>query len=352
MRFFLLSLAASLAGAVSIDLAQRDSPLEVQLSAVGNTAVKASITNKGASPLRVFKTGSILDDNAVEKVKVYQGDVLIPFEGVRLYVSTSSLDDTAFQTLAPGATLEKDFDIAHAHDVSAGGLYDIALNSALTYSSTDSNDLIGTVPIQSPVLTMTVDGAEASLTRAAFHAKTKRALLQADCTGAQRESLLKAFPICASRAAAASSAALTNAAKVKEYFKSDSTSVRNTVSGVFDKIAAECKDSTSGVSKQYCTDRDNNCQGGVIAYTYPARSYVVYCTGYFTRIVERSSECHHDDQPFVTMHEFTHLREIKGTDDYGVYGYAGVLKLSATQNLNHADTYALFSNAIDVGGSC
>jgi deuterolysin len=86
---------------------------------------------------------------------------------------------------------------------------------------------------------------------------------------------------------------------------------------------------------------------------------------------EKDSRCHADDQPFVTLHEITHLRQIKGTDDYGVYGYQAVRRLSAAQNLNHADTYALFANgegspeicfieeiltyvfiAIEVGGSC
>lgn len=40
----------------------------------------------------------------------------------------------------------------------------------------------------------------------------------------------------------------------------------------------------------------------------------------------------------------THLREIKETTDYGVYGYEAVRALTAEQNLNHADTYAMFAN--------
>lgn len=39
----------------------------------------------------------------------------------------------------------------------------------------------------------------------------------------------------------------------------------------------------------------------------------------------------------------THLRQIKGTSDYGGYGYNFVRSLSAAQNLNHADTYTLFA---------
>lgn len=73
---FLASISAlvSLAGAASVDLGKRsDSPLEVKLEMVGNTVVKASITNNGDEGLKLFKTGSVLDDAAVEKVDIFQG---------------------------------------------------------------------------------------------------------------------------------------------------------------------------------------------------------------------------------------------------------------------------------------
>lgn len=60
--------------AVSIDrLEKRASPLEVTIESVGNSAVKASITNTGASALKVFKSASILDNAAVEKTQVFSG---------------------------------------------------------------------------------------------------------------------------------------------------------------------------------------------------------------------------------------------------------------------------------------
>jgi deuterolysin len=105
----------------------------------------------------------------------------------------------------------------------------------------------------------------------------KRTAVQADCTGNNREALLKALAICQTRASAAAAAAQSNSAKITEYFKQDTTTVRNTVAGVFNKIADECANSTSGVSKYYCTDQSRNCGGGVIAYTFPAQSYIVNC---------------------------------------------------------------------------
>lgn len=60
--------------AVSIErLEKRDSPLAVKIESVGNSAVKASITNTGTSAVKVFKAGSILDTIPVEKTKVFSG---------------------------------------------------------------------------------------------------------------------------------------------------------------------------------------------------------------------------------------------------------------------------------------
>lgn len=40
----------------------------------------------------------------------------------------------------------------------------------------------------------------------------------------------------------------------------------------------------------------------------------------------------------------THLLEVKGTLDYGIYGYTALKTLTSAQNLNHADTYAVYAN--------
>ena len=64
---------AALAQAISVDVEKRASPLDVKLEMVGNSAVKATVTNTGASNLKIFKTGSFLDETAVEKVDVFSG---------------------------------------------------------------------------------------------------------------------------------------------------------------------------------------------------------------------------------------------------------------------------------------
>lgn len=65
-------LCASLASATPTTLHRRDAPISVRLEMIGNTAVKAVITNNGPEDLKIFKTGTFLEDSATEKVEVYQ----------------------------------------------------------------------------------------------------------------------------------------------------------------------------------------------------------------------------------------------------------------------------------------
>lgn len=47
------------------------SPLDLKLEMLGNSAVKATLTNTGKNSLKVLRTGSILDSTTVEKAKVF-----------------------------------------------------------------------------------------------------------------------------------------------------------------------------------------------------------------------------------------------------------------------------------------
>lgn len=49
----------------------KESPLELALDLVGNSKVKAILSNTGTSDLKLLKTGTLLDSAPVEKVKVF-----------------------------------------------------------------------------------------------------------------------------------------------------------------------------------------------------------------------------------------------------------------------------------------
>ncbi|KAL7619687.1 hypothetical protein AAE478_010229 [Parahypoxylon ruwenzoriense] len=343
-----ITLLASLASAVSVDLTKRDSPLDVKLEMVGNTAVKASITNTGVTDLKIFKTGTFLDDSATEKVAIYQGGNKVQFDGIRLRVMTSGLEEDAFQIIAAGETVEATFDVGQAYDLSTGGKYDLVSVGAVSYAEVNSTELAGIYSVEGSAVTAQVDGVVAKEVRRRFHAK--RIDVQSDCTGSKLSATNTAISNCRSLASAAQTAASSGSAnKVTEYFKSSSSSVRSTVAGVFQRVASECGSTSSGVSDLYCSDVYSACSSGVLAYTLPSGSFMVNCNLYYTALSPLTRTCHGQDQATTTLHEATHLTQIKGTDDYNTYGYNGVRGLSAAQNLNHADTYALFANAIYVG---
>ncbi|RYP42787.1 hypothetical protein DL768_010223 [Monosporascus sp. mg162] len=353
---------AALANAAAVELGQRaaSSPLDVKIEMVGNSQIKASITNTGDSALRVFKTGSILDSRPIEKVKVFHGADKVPFSGMRVYVKPSLADaEEDFQTIAAGETVEVQWDAAEVHDFSAGGAFDFATAGALEYTyAVGSNDsatmeIAGAAIYQSNVVTAhQVDGAAAASVRRAFHAKTKkRTTVQGDCDSAQRSVLEDALGRCRAYAEGGAAAASSGAAgKLEEYFKSSSAGTRGAVADVFNRVASECGSSAGGASRTHCADiwPGGNCRGGIVAYTVPWESYVVYCSSWFG-YPATTGNCHGVDRPFIVLHETTHLTQVKGTEDYGCYGYECARGLSPEQNINHADTYALFANAIAVG---
>ncbi|KAI1334113.1 neutral protease 2-like protein [Xylariaceae sp. FL0016] len=336
------ALLAPLASAASIN--KRASPLDVQLEMTGNTGVKATIANTGAESLKVFKSGSILDTAPVEKVQVFQSGDKVAFDGIKLRLTYTGFAEESFQTIAAGETIEVNFDAAELHDLSAGGDFDLVASGALSYAKADSTEIAGAVSYSSNTVKASVDGAQAMEVRSAFI--NKRTDVQSDCTGTKLTRTNTAVSNCRSLAASASSAALTNTAKVNEYFKS--TSVGSQVAAVFKKVVSECGSTSSGVSDTYCTDVYGACSSNVLAYTLPSGSYIVNCPLYFSALTPLTSTCHAQDQATTTLHETTHLTQIAGTDDLG-YGYAAATALSSRQALNNADSYALFANAIYVG---
>ncbi|KAL1616430.1 hypothetical protein SLS56_011421 [Neofusicoccum ribis] len=345
-----LSLLASLVAAVSVDINKRDTPLDVKLEVVGNSAVKASITNTGSSALKLFKTGTILDQFPVEKVEVHTAESRVAFDGVRFRVSTQGLEEEAFQSIAAGETIEVEFDPAETHDLSTGGAFELLAQGAFSVAEEGSTEISSAVPFVSNTISTEVDGAAAKAVHTSFHEKMKRTVVQSDCTGTRGTATRNAIANCRTLATRAQSAAASgSASKFQEYYKTTAASTRSQVATIFGRIASECGSTTSGVSRQYCSDVLGACSGGVLAYTQPSSSLMVNCPLFFSALSPTSSVCHDQDQQTTILHEMTHLSQIAGTDDFGGYGYDFVRSLSAAQNLRHADTYTLYAQALAVG---
>lgn len=254
-------------------------------------------------------------------------------------MTTADLDEDAFQTIEAGETVQASFDIGELHDLSEGGEFSLVASGVMSYAAPNSTAIEGVVAYSSSSLSAKVDGVQAAEVHKNF--VEKRTTVQSDCTGTKKTAQVTALSNCASLAKLSASAATSNSAKVVEYFKSASAS--STLVTVFNRVASECGSTTSGVSKQYCTDVYSSCSSGVLAYTLPSGSFMVSCPLYFSALPGLTKSCHAQDQATTTLHEVTHLSQIKGTQDLG-YGYAAATRLTSAQALNNADSYALFAN--------
>jgi deuterolysin len=134
-----------------------------------------------------------------------------------------------------------------------------------------------------------------------------------------------------------------SAARMKEFFKSSDQKTRDSVADVFQKVAAECGGGT--IAKMYCNDVSKNCKKkGLLAYTYPTKSYIGNCQAFYD-LPALTKKCRKKDRATCTLHETTHLNQIKGTSDENLcYNMDCIHQLTQKQSMNHADTYAFFTN--------
>ncbi|KAK2027829.1 deuterolysin metalloprotease [Colletotrichum zoysiae] len=321
-------------------------PFKIRLKrGSGNTDVKIYLTNTDSKPWKLFKTATILDKAAIEKVAVYANSERLDFDGVRLRIAPQKLmSNDSYLRIRAFQTIEILFNFGQMHDLGDFGVYDLKINSGIPYAEEDKTEIAGVIPITSNTLKVKdVDTRLAALTRMAFHQSIKRTMVQSDCQGDQLDTVNLALSNCVTLAEQAAGAT-GNDTRMDEYFKDTSDEAKNNVTDVFNKIAGECQSNIDGVSKQYCGDVYKSCSPGVLAYTVPAYSYMVNCPLYFSALPSLTTSCHGQDQTTTTLHEMTHLLQMKGTLDFGVYGYDAMKTLESSQNLNHADTYCLFAN--------
>ncbi|KAG5920411.1 hypothetical protein E4U42_006202 [Claviceps africana] len=342
MRFL-----ATIASLVSLAAAapQAEIPLHVTLETAGNSAVKATIANNGETNIRVFRTGSILDQAAIQKAYVTGEDgTKVRFHGIRQRISTQNIHDDSFEDIPAGKSVDVVFDVAQVHDLSSGGTFDIQSRGVMHYATQDNNHLAGSVPYESNTLRVTVDGPKAASVLKSFRA-TKRSTVAGDCTGANLSAAQNDLASCGRVARVALAAAQTNDQKMQEYFKDTSAATKNHVASVFNLVVNECNN--RGVNSFHCADIGHSCGGNVVAYTTIDSSYQVYCDLFFN-LPALTNSCHAQDQATTVVHEMTHLLSVAETSDLA-YGYSNIMKLDTASALNNAESYSLFTNALLAG---
>ncbi|KAI4243660.1 MAG: hypothetical protein L6R42_010690, partial [Xanthoria sp. 1 TBL-2021] len=298
-----------------------------------------------------LKSGTFLDSAPVDKATVFKDGAPVAFKGVLKRIQTAELSEEVFATLAPGATLENTFELAAVTDLSAGGAFEVVAEGAVPLASAGSTELSGSqLTFRSNKLSITVDGAAAARVAPAVHILDDRTVVTS-CGGSQGTALSTALANSQRLSNAAANAAQSgSAAKFQEYFKTTTTSARDTVAARFRGVATQSGSTTNGGTRYYCGDPYGYCSSNVLAYTLPSQNIIANCPIYYSNLPALTSQCHRQDQATTTLHEFTHAPATynPGTQDNG-YGYAAATALSSSQAINNADSYALFANAIYVG---
>jgi deuterolysin len=337
--------------------------LDVTLSQVHNTQIKAVVKNTGTAEVTFVHLNFFKDGAPVKKVSVYRNGKLsashkkrfpnpgfttateVQFNGIKQRFRTEGLTIEALTTLAPGASYEDEFDISSTTDLTEGGI--VTLRSEGIVPVATDNKIVGYIHYSSNEIEVEIDAAKAATVPAAFKPLDRRTKVTS-CSGSRATALAKALRNAASLASAAASAAATGpSSRFAEYFKTTSSSTRSVVAARFRAVANEARSQSSGSTTYYCTDPYGYCNSNVLAYTLPSSNVVANCDIYYSYLPALSKSCHAQDQATTTLHEFTHAPGVysPGTDDLG-YGYGAAMALSAKEALKNADTYALFANGM------
>ncbi|KAL8848222.1 MAG: hypothetical protein Q9221_006740 [Calogaya cf. arnoldii] len=249
-----------LVSSFAVDLDKRASDVVVTLSSAGGSVVKASIKNNAKETIKFLKSGTFLDSAPVDRATVFKNGAPVPFKGVLKRIQTAGLSEEVFASLAPGATLENTFELAAVTDLSAGGAFEVVAEGAVPLASAGSTELSGSqVTFRSNKLSITVDGAAAARVAPAVHILDDRTIVTS-CGGSQGSALTTALANSQRLATAAANAAQSgSAAKFQEYFKSTTTTARNTVSARFRGVATQSGSTTSGGTRYYCSDPYGYC---------------------------------------------------------------------------------------------
>jgi deuterolysin len=259
---------------------------------------------------------------------------------MKVRLLTSGLTSEDFVTLGAGQTKEVTIETAALHSLHEGGDFDVFAKGALPYAEEASTELTGALDYESNKLTMSINGAQAATVAKAL---TKRTAVGSSCTGSKLSAVRTALSNCARLATSAASAA-TSGTKLTTYFKS--TSSASTIAARLRAVASDCG-STSSRTTTNCNDPYDGCASNVLAYTVPSANFITYCPIFFSELPALASTCHGQDQATTALHEETHAPGVysPGTQDLG-YGYSAATRLSASQALNNADSYALYANGM------
>ncbi|PHH64674.1 hypothetical protein CDD81_4115 [Ophiocordyceps australis] len=178
---------------------------------------------------------------------------------------------------------------------------------------------------------------------------SKRAAVDNSC-GDQQQFVQSAVALCARRAQKAAAAAQdpSTSQLMLEFFKNDDEQTRSRVASVLQGVAADCGSPNGGERTNIGCGQNGGRFYGVTHFGGGLPNPEMQLFPEFFNLAQQPVSCGHLDAGSMIVHEMTHADA--HTDDFGSsYGLQVIASLSPQQNINHADTYAYFAQAVDIG---
>ncbi|KYK56106.1 hypothetical protein DCS_08072 [Drechmeria coniospora] len=258
-----------------------------------------------------------------------------------------NLGDAAFQPVAAGQSVHVEFDIAEAHDLSAGGTISIHTQGRIPFAWEGQKAIAGSLPYSSNTVETVINDTLAA--PALLSRRLNKNEIRAEvsgCEGDKLEAIEKAVSNCRSYAAIALHAIKSGPSeRIEEYFMDSSESTRETVAGVYERVHEQCSSLNSGAPAS-CADLFDHCEvSGALAYTHTGKT-MIYCDKFFT-MPPVPRKCRKKSQATTFLHETTHLQIVNRNRDLA-YGYNNLRELTHEEAIKNADTYALFASASEM----
>jgi len=330
-------------------------PASPSVDTLDDLKFTASISNAGAEAVKILNYGTILDGKLPTKSFVVKKDgQTVPFTGIKLSVSLTDVDDSAFTIINPGETVSVTHEVAALYDFASVGAGKYSFEPITTFVMSNSQNQEKTIGAASFAKVGAVsDVVEVEIT-GGFHRRELNKLERRArniCTNASRKSFIDAS-YSEGKALASGAVSYINSRGASDslyraYFGSTSTS---RVTSVLNAVAGE----NSSSRTLSCTDTYNACSNGVIAYTVIATTNIYFCSIFFNEVATSSlcsgtSVASRNIRGGTTLHELTHA--VGNTDDV-TYGCSADQQLSDSNKYINADNYNCFTTQVYANTQC
>lgn len=183
-----------------------------------------------------------------------------------------------------------------------------------------------------------------------YHNLTGRSHIQETCSRNERRIIQNSIMFAEHMALIAAESVWEPHNKIEEYFRSTTVEAHEIVYQGYRTMAAELRRGTNSRNVAISCDNEldsmspcrNNGQSG---FAIIWQNKILLCRAWFDDFHDVANTCHDRDKGTILIHEMSHL--VLGTNDNGGYQYANTQLLPYRQSLYHADTWALFAQAVE-----